>query len=102
MQQLCGIAQRSELDALCKPLRAFVFGLPNAKAYLEDALGGDAGKGVGNGGNGVGVVGGEGTITLVEKRVFLKKVLALRGSRQTNVVVREFWAKCKGTVSRFD
>ena len=37
-----------------------------------------------------------------EKRVFAAKVLGLRGGRQTVVVVKEFWALCKGTVTSFE
>ena len=37
-----------------------------------------------------------------ERRMFLAKVMSLRGNRQTNVVVKEFWATCKGTVSKFE
>ncbi|GAB7347732.1 hypothetical protein MBLNU459_g5284t1 [Dothideomycetes sp. NU459] len=101
MGQIAGAAQRSELDALCKPLRAFVFGQPGARGFLEHALGqvvlgGDSNDAGGGGGGGGGAVGES------EKRVFLQKVVALRGGRQTNVVVREFWALCKGTVSSFE
>lgn len=92
MTQIAGVAQRSELDALCKPLRAFVFGQPGAKGHLENALMGVV-VAAGDGGNLVGEQ---------EKRVFLQKVVGLRGGRQTGVVVREFWALCKGTVSSFE
>lgn len=87
--QIGGLAQRSELDALCKPLRAFIFGQPGAKGYLEAAL--------------LNVQTAEGSnVSEQDKRMFLQKVVGLRGGRQTNVVVREFWASCKGTVSSFE
>ncbi|KAI4715673.1 ARM repeat-containing protein [Aureobasidium sp. EXF-10727] len=84
-----GLAQRSEIESLCKPLRALVFSQPGlAKQHLEDALL-DAGFPSTNVGE-------------KEKRVFVAKVLGLRGGRQTVVVVKEFWALCKGTVTSFD
>ncbi|KAI5272802.1 ARM repeat-containing protein [Aureobasidium subglaciale] len=84
-----GLAQRSELESLCKPLRALVFSQPGlAKPQLEAALmdGGFPSSNVGE----------------KEKRVFLTKVLGLRGGRQTVVVAKEFWAACKGTVTSFN
>ncbi|KAG9845040.1 ARM repeat-containing protein, partial [Aureobasidium melanogenum] len=84
-----GLAQRSEIESLCKPLRALVFSQPGlAKQHLEEALL-DA--------NFPSINVGE-----KEKRVFVAKVLGLRGGRQTVVVVKEFWALCKGTVTSFE
>lgn len=121
--QISGAAQRSELDSLCKPLRSFIFAIPNAKSYLEDALSSVASDGGSSGSSadmedvevdedeydsGVrvrgsrGGVSGRGGVSETDKRVFLKKIIALRGGKQTNIVVREFWAKCKGTVSRYE
>ncbi|KAG9853919.1 ARM repeat-containing protein, partial [Aureobasidium melanogenum] len=84
-----GLAQRSEIESLCKPLRALVFSQPGlAKQCLEEALL-DANFPSTNVGE-------------KEKRVFVAKVLGLRGGRQTVVVVKEFWALCKGTVTSFE
>ena len=84
-----GLAQRSEIESLCKPLRALVFSQPGlAKQHLEASLL-DAGFPSTNVGE-------------KEKRVFAAKVLGLRGGRQTVVVVKEFWALCKGTVTSFE
>lgn len=90
LHQISGQAQRSELDSLCKPLRAFIFGIPNAKKYLEDAVAQMDNEAT------------NGPVDKNERRIFLVKLVALRGSRQTNTVVREYWAKCKGTVSSFE
>ncbi|KEQ71117.1 ARM repeat-containing protein [Aureobasidium namibiae CBS 147.97] len=84
-----GLAQRSEIESLCKPLRALVFSQPGlAKQHLEASLL-DPGFPSTNVGE-------------KEKRVFAAKVLGLRGGRQTVVVVKEFWALCKGTVTSFE
>lgn len=172
--QIGGKAQRSELDHLCKPLRAFVSATPNAKQVLENAVAGlpvlapaPASASAAGSGRGAGVeTRGPGSASATNasqtrsasgdamdeamkatagpahptsaayidnpfsvdddeeddeeqggaqaqaakareaaekqtKRVFVAKVLACRGNKQTNVVVREFWALCKGTVSSF-
>ena len=36
-----------------------------------------------------------------EKRGFVQKVAMLRGGKQTNEVVKQFWASCRGTVGSF-
>ena len=36
-----------------------------------------------------------------EKRVFVQKVVMLRGGRGTAEAVKEFWAKARGTVGSF-
>lgn len=84
-----GLAQRSEIESLCKPLRALVFSQPRlAKAHLEEGLMDPQFPST--------------NVGEKEKRVFLAKVLGLRGGRQTVVVVKEFWALCKGTVTSFE
>ncbi|THV76994.1 ARM repeat-containing protein [Aureobasidium pullulans] len=84
-----GLAQRSEIESLCKPLRALVFSQPGlAKAHLEEGLMDPQFPST--------------NVGEKEKRVFLAKVLGLRGGRQTVVVVKEFWALCKGTVTSFE
>ncbi|KAH0354519.1 ARM repeat-containing protein, partial [Aureobasidium melanogenum] len=84
-----GLAQRSEIESLCKPLRALVFSQPGlAKQHLEQALLDPSFPST--------------NVEEKEKRVFAAKVLGLRGGRQTVVVVKEFWALCKGTVTSFE
>ncbi|KAG9944153.1 ARM repeat-containing protein, partial [Aureobasidium melanogenum] len=84
-----GLAQRSEIESLCKPLRALVFSQPGlAKQHLEAALLDPSFPST--------------NVGEKEKRVFVAKVLGLRGGRQTVVVVKEFWALCKGTVTSFE
>lgn len=97
MRQVAGLAQRSELDALCKPLRAFVFSVPNARRYLEEAVVSDEADA-----QFVQLAAGTSLVSIGERRVFVAKVIGLRGSKQTLTIVREFWAKCKGTVSQFE
>jgi hypothetical protein len=73
---------------LCKPLRAFIFAYPAlAKVHLEQAL--------------VDPSFPSSNVDDKAKRMFLAKLLGLRGSKQTVVVVKEFWALCKGTVTSF-
>ncbi|GAB7343755.1 hypothetical protein MBLNU457_1730t1 [Dothideomycetes sp. NU457] len=87
ISQISGQAQRSELDSLAKVLRSFVHTQVRAKMLLEQALaalevqGSKAGE--------------------AEKRTFVQKVAMLRGGRQTNEVVKQFWAVCRGTVGSF-
>lgn len=88
MNEIGGNAQRSELDSICKPLRSFIFTQPAAKRHLEQAL--------------ISPHFPSQKVIDADKRVFLQKVTMLRGGRQTNVVVKEFWAVCKGTVSSFE
>ncbi|KAG9700231.1 ARM repeat-containing protein, partial [Aureobasidium melanogenum] len=84
-----GLAQRSEIEPLCKPLRALIFSQPGlAKQHLEAALLDPSFPST--------------NVGEKEKRVFVAKVLGLRGGRQTVVVVKEFWALCKGTVTSFE
>lgn len=94
--QLSGVAQRSEIDALCKPLRAFVFSVPNARGHLENALLSSEVEGVF-----AGLAAGTANVSQMERRMFVAQVMGLRGSKVTNGKAKEFWAKCKGTVSQF-
>jgi hypothetical protein len=87
--QITGAAQRSELESICKPLRAFVFSVPNAKAHLEQAMNDkDFFK--------------SGNVDDKDKRVFLAQIMSLRGGSKTNSIVKDFWARCKGTVISFE
>jgi len=87
MSQISGQAQRSELDSLAKVLRSFVQTQIRAKMLLEQALAAPEVQGSKAGD--------------AEKRTFVQKVAMLRGGRQTNEVVKQFWAVCRGTVGSF-
>lgn len=88
MSQIGGNAQRSDLDSICKALRAFVFTQPSAKRLLEEAMNGSQFPSTG--------------VSASDKRTFSQKLAMLRGGKQTNAVVKEFWALCKGTVSSYE
>lgn len=85
--QVGGNAQRSELEYLCEPLKALIFNHPPSRQWLEAALLDPSfpSQRVGND----------------EKRKFLQQVMGLRGAKQTNTVVKEFWITCRGTVGSF-
>lgn len=85
--QISGQAQRSELDSLAKVLRSFVQTQVRAKTLLEQALAAPE------------VQGSKASDS--EKRTFAQKVAMLRGGRQTNEVVKQLWAVCRGTVGSF-
>ncbi|KAL2259043.1 hypothetical protein VTK26DRAFT_7407 [Humicola hyalothermophila] len=100
-----GHAARSELDRLCEPLKKLVTLRPEASAWLEAALADEAllatqqqqgqvqGQGAG-GGNGASI---GGSVGREERGVFLRRIIGLRGARETNRVVREFWLACRGS-----
>jgi len=78
-----GEAARSDLDFLAEPLKKLVFRQPKSKLWLEEALFGDTfpSQNVGP----------------IEKRVWLQKIMKLRGASSTTQLVREFWISCRGT-----
>jgi len=78
-----GAGARSELDTIAEPLKKMVFKQPKAKAWLEAAL-------------------FSGTfpsqkVDAKEKKIWLQKVMNLRGAKATNQLVKEFWIACRGT-----
>ncbi len=80
---ISGNAARSELDKVCDPLRKMVVRHPGSKGWLQGAL-----------------FSQDFASDLVkdsEKTAFLQKIINLRGGRQTNQVVKNFWMDCKGT-----
>ena len=90
MGQFGGLAQRSELDQLCEPLKALLATQPASKVWLESALTGSSFPETSQ------LVGD------AEKRRFLQQLSAARGDgRKLKDVVREFWAACRGTVSSY-
>ncbi|TGZ81094.1 ARM repeat-containing protein [Ascodesmis nigricans] len=83
MAALAGGCQRSEVDAFSEPLRKLVVRNPKVKAWLQGAL--DANTEIGS------------HVSSQDKRVFVEKVISLRGKRTTNQVGKDFWLKCRGT-----
>ncbi|KAK4190430.1 putative importin [Podospora australis] len=87
-----GNAARSELDRLSEPLKKLVTSQVQAQAWLERALMAESSIN----GEEEGFPAAD-RVTPQERYTFMKKILALRGARQTNVVVREFWLQCRGS-----
>ncbi|KAK4227944.1 putative importin [Podospora fimiseda] len=81
-----GNAARSELDKLSEPLKKLVTQQVQAQQWLEAALSDESG----------GVFPAGERVSLSERWAFVKKVIGLRGARQTNQVVRDFWLLCRG------
>ncbi|KAK2797860.1 hypothetical protein FQN51_008168 [Onygenales sp. PD_10] len=102
IRQISGHCARSDLDHLAEVLKKFVFhhqGL--ARGLLGGALAGleeeNAHAHAGGVGTNVGIGGGGGIgASKVERERFLASVLALRGARGTNKVVKEYWVLCRG------
>ncbi|KAI0181051.1 ARM repeat-containing protein [Hypoxylon sp. FL1284] len=82
VQNIGGRASRSELDKISVPLKKLVAQHVNARTWLETALY-DASF-------------PSDKVRLEDKALFLKKIISLRGTRETNQVVREFWQACRG------
>lgn len=82
MQNVGGSAARSELDKLCDPIKKLITGTVHARQWLEAALTDPTFP--------------SDKVGAKEKDLFLKKIIALRGQRATNQVVREFWLECRG------
>ncbi|KAK4169230.1 importin-13 [Cladorrhinum sp. PSN259] len=80
-----GNAARSELDKLSEPLKRLVTQQVDAQQWLQQALSDEAG-----------VFPAAERVSPSERYAFLKKVIGLRGARQTNQVVRDFWLLCRG------
>ncbi|KAK1756246.1 armadillo-type protein [Echria macrotheca] len=81
IRNIGGNAMRSELDKLSDPLKKLVVQQSRAQMWLESALRDLSSS----------------HVTAADKSVFLKRVLGLRGARQTNQVVRDFWLACRGS-----
>ncbi|CAG8971936.1 hypothetical protein HYALB_00003271 [Hymenoscyphus albidus] len=80
---ISGHAARSELDKLADPLKKLIFRQSQAKKWFEAALMAENFS--------------SDKVTVNDKKVFLQKILNLRGARGTNLVVRDFWLACRGT-----
>ncbi|KAL2156546.1 hypothetical protein VTH82DRAFT_1291 [Thermothelomyces myriococcoides] len=117
VRNIGGHAARSELDKLCEPLKKLIINCAAAQRWLQAALfeghdgadGSSGNGGGGGGGNGAGDGSSNGSSGVAggcfpgaervgpeERITFLRKIMALRGARQTNQVVREFWMACRG------
>lgn len=78
-----GNASRSELDKLSDPLKKLVTQHVRSKDWLEAALFEASFP--------------SSEASQEDKALFLKKIISLRGARQTNAVVKDFWMTCRGT-----
>lgn len=83
VRNISGEAARSELDMLSLPLKKLVFAEPQAKAWLSDAL--ESNSFVSD------------RVDLTTRRLWLQKILGLRGGAQTNLAVKELWMSCYGS-----
>lgn len=83
IRNIGGEAARSELDILSLPLKKLVFAQPQAKQWLSDALGSTSFV--------------SDKVDSTGKRLWLQKIMSLRGGGLTNQTVREFWMICRGT-----
>jgi hypothetical protein len=84
IQQIAGLAARSELDVVADPLRKMIFRQREAKSWLDAALlttDFPAAEKVGE----------------KERKMFLEKLMTLRGGNRTNQAVKEFWLLCRGS-----
>ncbi|KAF6223554.1 hypothetical protein HO133_000397 [Letharia lupina] len=82
VRNIGGEAARSELDVLAEPLKKLIFAQPQAKMWLSNALSSEdfPSQKVGS----------------TEKRIWLQKIINLRGARATNSAVKDFWIACRG------
>ncbi|KAL7267262.1 member of the karyopherin-beta, partial [Rhizina undulata] len=80
---LGGGAARSEIDSLAEPLKKLVTRQVRAKSWLSAALAKDGFPSA--------------NLSVKDKRIFLEKVMSLRGKRGTNQVVKEFWLNARGS-----
>lgn len=83
ISNISGMAARSELDVISLPLKRLVFAEPRAKAWLSDAL--QSGYFFSD------------KVDSTARRLWLQKIIGLRGGAQTNSAVKEFWMLCRGT-----
>ncbi|KAL8794878.1 MAG: hypothetical protein Q9195_002590 [Heterodermia aff. obscurata] len=82
IRNISGEAERSELDMLSLPLKKLVFAEPRAKVWLSDALQSEffiSDK-----------------VDSTARRLWLQKIMGLRGGAQTNSAVKELWMDCRG------
>ena len=87
IHSIAGEVPRSSLDTMADPLRKIVFAQPQAKQWLSAAL--DHPNFPSK------------KVDATQKRVWLQKVMNLRGARKTNNEVKDFWVACRGPESNF-
>lgn len=78
-----GNASRSELDRLVQPFRKVVASRVEARKWIEKALFDEQFPSQ--------------RVNSQSKNTFAAQVIALRGDKRTNTVVKEFWLACRGT-----
>lgn len=106
VHQVCGNSARSDLDHLSEVLRKFVFRHQGAaKVHLGRALASPEARSlVGQGSHFAGSVSVSASVSseastgpsAAERERFLASLLALRGGRRTNALVKEWWVTCRG------
>ena len=84
---IAGQVPRSSLDTLAEPLKKLVFAQPQAKQWISAAL--DHSNFPSQ------------KVDAAQKRVWLQKVMSLRGAKKTNNEVKDFWVACRGPESNF-
>ena len=87
IHSIAGEVPRSNLDTLAEPLKKLIFAQPQAKQWISAAL--DHPKFPSK------------KIDATQKRVWLQKVMGLRGAKKTNNEVKDFWVACRGPESNF-
>ncbi|KAI9677472.1 MAG: hypothetical protein M1817_006426 [Caeruleum heppii] len=78
-----GNGSRSDLDAIAEPLKKMIFKHAGSRAWLEAALAQPSFSSA--------------KVNETEKRLFLQRLMSLRGARPTNSLIRDFWLMCRGT-----
>ncbi|KAI9706826.1 MAG: hypothetical protein M1820_004797 [Bogoriella megaspora] len=91
VHQITGQASRSDLDFIYDPIKKIIMAGPGAKVWFEQALAD----------NSVVDENARARIDVGRTRKFVAQLIAARGGKATNGVVKTFWAECKGTVSGF-
>ncbi len=84
---IAGEVPRSNLETLAESLKKLIFAQPQAKQWISAALEHPNFPSK--------------KITAAQKRIWLQKVMNLRGARKTNNEVKDFWVLCRGPESNF-
>ncbi|KAI9721540.1 MAG: hypothetical protein M1812_002302 [Candelaria pacifica] len=80
---IAGGALRTELETVSEPLKKLIFVQPRAKMWLEASLSREDFPST--------------KVDATAKRIWLQKVMKLRGAKATNQAVKDFWIACRGT-----
>lgn len=85
MLQVGGLAQRSELDVLCDPLRAMLMNQKSAQSWISAGL--------------MNEMFPNKNITTEQKTKFMRSAVSVQSdNKRLKEVVKAFWASCRGTV----